>query len=204
MPLAKMPAPPVVTHALAERHEALWLRLTALHKDLGGLAAKKPAAPVGEALRITAESLLSDCRPFAAGRGQRLPVAAPDNAGLLVQLGQALALLDGFEARHSFWSAGKSCRCWRVNQGDLPVLRLRPNLPPPATDARGRNLRALLAKQLDQRWNGVYENGFAAGRAARQGPPAPDEPDPAPARTAPRSAPEATPGPACPRLRSLD
>lgn len=45
MPLAKNPAP-TVTHGLAERHEALFLRLTALHNDLSTLAAKKQARTV--------------------------------------------------------------------------------------------------------------------------------------------------------------
>jgi len=169
MPHAKNPAPPIVSHAMAERHEALWIRLTALHKDLGALAAKKPADPVGDPLRITAESLLSDCVPFVPGRSLRLPVAAPDHAGLLVQLGQALALLDAFEVQHSFWSADKACRCWRVSFGALPVARLRPNLPPPVTIDEGRDLRDELARQMDQRWNRAFEEGFAAGRATRQG-----------------------------------
>ena len=51
------PAPPVregyTTKAQAERHEALWLSLAALHKDTVALGAKKPNTPVSDALRIT-------------------------------------------------------------------------------------------------------------------------------------------------------
>ena len=72
------PAPPAgkTTHAMAERHEALWLALAALHKDVIALGAKKPGATVPEGLRVTVEGLLSDCAPFARRRGERLPVAA--------------------------------------------------------------------------------------------------------------------------------
>lgn len=49
------------TRLMAERHEALWLSLAALHKDAVALGAKKPTAPVSDALRISAEGLLSDC-----------------------------------------------------------------------------------------------------------------------------------------------
>lgn len=160
------------THALAERHEALWLSLTALHADIKSLAAKKPDAAVSEPVRIVAESLLGEAVPFLPkAQKARLPVAAADLAGLAVQLGQALAGLDAWESRHSFWHAGKACRCWRVGEGELPVLRLRPQLPPPPTTHDGTDLRAALARRIDQRRSGDFERGFQAGRAARQGQP---------------------------------
>lgn len=43
-----MPPLPQISHALAERHEALWLRLSSLHKDICAIAAKKPEAAVGD------------------------------------------------------------------------------------------------------------------------------------------------------------
>lgn len=51
-----MPTAPIITHALAEQHEALWLKLTALHKDLVAIAARRPAEAAGEAIRSTAEA----------------------------------------------------------------------------------------------------------------------------------------------------
>lgn len=105
-----MPATPFVTFSRAEQHEALWLRLTALHNDLGALAARRSTLPVSAAVRVAAEALLSDCAPF--GDGDRLPQAAVDAAGLLVQLGQALARLDASEATHTFWES----------QAQLPLL----------------------------------------------------------------------------------
>ena len=159
------------THALAERHEALWLSLTTLHKDIAALAGKKPDAFVSEPVRIAAESLLGDCVPFLPQPKMRLPVAAPDLAGLAVQLGQVLAGLDAWELRHTFWDAGKACRCWRVGGEALPIMRLRPQLPPPPTTHNGVSIREALAKRIDQRRAGDFEAGFAAGRAARQGRP---------------------------------
>lgn len=163
------PMPPITTHILAEQHERLWLTLTALHSDLASLASRRAGLAVGETVRVTAESLLSDCAPFADGH--RLPVAAADVAGLLVQLGQALAWLDAYEARHAFWNPGQKARCWRVAKGDLVVMRLRPEIAPPPTDYKGQDLRSKLSEQFQRRWSGAYEDGFAAGRAARQGKP---------------------------------
>ncbi|MFO3796924.1 MAG: hypothetical protein ACK8QZ_06515, partial [Anaerolineales bacterium] len=105
----------ITTQAMAERHEALWISLSALHKDIIALGAKKPQAPVSEAVRISAESLLSDCAPFIRRRGERLPVAAPDLAGLAVQLGQALAALEAWESLHTVMDARFNCRMWNLD-----------------------------------------------------------------------------------------
>ena len=158
-----------ITHALAERHEALLLRLSALHKDLTSLAGKRAGLDVSDAIRITAEGLLSDCAPFADG--ERLPVVAPDVAGLLVQLGQARARLDAYEATHTFWNTSLKCRCWRVSQGEYPVQRLRPELPPPPTTSKGEDMRGKLNAMIKRRWQSAYEDGFKAGLSARKGPP---------------------------------
>ena len=163
--------PPKTTHSLALRHEALWLALTALHRDVSALAKKHPATAVSEPLRIAAEGLLADGAPFLPRKRMRLPVAAPELMGLAVQLGQALAGLEAWETGHSFWDAGKACRCWRVGGEGLPVMRLRPQLPPPPTVHGGVSIREALAKRIDQRRSGDFEAGFAAGRAARQGKP---------------------------------
>lgn len=162
-----------VTHALAERHEALWLSLAALQKDVAALAAKKPHSLVSEPVRIVAEGLLSDCAPFVRHKKEKLPMAAPDLAGLAVQLGQALAGLDAFESRHTRWDARWNCRVWSVAGDPLPVRRLRPAVapPPPPATFKGESMRDKLAKLIDRRHQQAYENGFRAGRAARLGAP---------------------------------
>ena len=164
---------PKITHALAERHEALWLRLNALHKDICAMAAKKPEAPVGETERILAEGLLSDIRPFLAGRKKEaLPVAAPLLAGLAVQLGQMLAKLDDFENRHAAWDARQNCRCWCVDGEPFPVARLRQSVAiAPLTTSRGENIRDKLWERIMAQRRQAFEAGFIAGRNARLGPP---------------------------------
>lgn len=169
---ATRPGEAHVSRALAERHEALWLAVSALHKDMVALGAKKPGAPVSDAVRVVAEGLLSDCAPFIRKRSDRLPVAAHDHAGLAVQLGQALAGLEDWENRHSFIDARHDCRMWRVTSGQLPIMRLKP--PPAALPTVHRNmdeLREKLARRIDGQRAGDFERGFRAGRAARQGKP---------------------------------
>ena len=157
---------------MAERHEALWLSLTALHKDILALGAKKPDAPTSEPVRIAAEGLLSDCVPFGPSRRTRLPVAAADLAGLAVQLGQALSGLDAWESQRSFLDAQLGCRMWRVEGASLPIMRLKP--PAAALPKAHRDiadLREKLARRIDGQRAGDFERGFQAGRAARQGKP---------------------------------
>lgn len=167
-----------VTHSIAERHEALWLRLHALHRDVTALASKRSAGKVSTAVRMTAEGLLSDCAWFEGGKPGRLPVAAPDLAGLIVQLGQALAVLDGWESRNTTWDAGRNCQVWQVAGDKLPVRRLRPRSVAPTIDG-GRMTpsegRDKIIKLIGIRHSQGYEQGFAAGRAARIGPPLPGD-----------------------------
>ena len=172
--MPKPDTPPRATHALAERHEALWLRLTALHKDTLALGAKKPDAPTSEPVRIVVEGLLHDCLPFLRPRKGRFPVASADLAGLAVQLGQALAGLDAWESLNTTWDERFKCRVWEVDGDYLPVKRLKP--PAAALKYKGEDmdkLREKLARRLDQRNRGSYQEGFEAGRAARIGPPQP-------------------------------
>ncbi|MBJ3785934.1 hypothetical protein [Devosia sediminis] len=191
------PAPPLregTTKIQAERHETLWLSLAALHKDTIALGAKKPNAPVSEALRISAEGLLSDCAAFTRRRNERLPVAAPDLAGLAAQLGQALAALEGWEAHHTTWDTRFNCRIWNLHTGYLPIMRLH---PPAAALKFQRDdpdaIRHKLVRMMESRQRQAYEEGFAAGRAAREGVPVP-ETGPAPETAAA----------IYPRLRRLD
>ncbi len=162
---------PVITHVLAERHEALWLRLTALHKDISALAAKRPDAEVGESERVLVEGLISECRPFLVLRKDRLPLAAPLLAGLAVQLGQVLAQLEDYENRHAFWDAARSVRCWRFEQGNAPITRLRQNARPIEARPGGKpDLRDKLVRLIENRQRALFEEGFRKGQAARFGP----------------------------------
>ena len=160
------------THPMAERHEALWLALAALHKDVLALGVKKLTAPVPDMLRIAAEGLLSDCVPFGPSRRGRLPVSAPDMGGLAVQLGQALAVLDAWESQRSFLDPRFKCRMWRVGGPRLPIMRLKPPaaaLPEPRHNMA--DIREKLARLIDAQRAGDFQRGFRAGRTARQGQP---------------------------------
>ena len=161
----RVPLPGYATKAQAERHEALWLSLAALHKDTVALGAKKPSADVSDALRISAEGLLSDCAEFTRKRGERLPVAAADLAGLAAQLGQALAALESWESRHTTWDERFNCRIWHLDGGYLPIMRLKP----PAAALRFKRddpneIRARLAERFGQLRLRDFYNGFRAGR----------------------------------------
>jgi hypothetical protein len=172
-PQAAPNSPPLregtTTRAQAERHEALWLSLAALHKDTVALGAKKPNAPVSDAMRISAEGLLSDCAAFTRQRGERLPVAAPDLAGLAAQLGQALAALESWDSCHTSWDTRFSCRIWNLHRGYLPIMRLKP--PAAALKFKRDDMDALRVK-LDERFASLrlrdFYNGFGAGRLAER------------------------------------
>lgn len=165
---------------LASRHEALFLRLTALHKDVSTLATRKGPRETPEPVRIVAEGLISECAPFRKTR-DRLPVAAPDLAGLCVQLGQVLAQLADYERRHTFWDGTLDCWCWRLDEGTMPVKRLKPQIKaPPPQSLDPSPIREKLERMIIANRNSAYERGFEAGRVARIGPPVPQgfpEPD---------------------------
>ena len=158
--MSRSRTPPRVTHALAARHEALWLRLTALHAQIAAVAARRPQAAVSRRTISVAEALLRDAQVFL-GQSEALPMAAPDHGGLLTQLGQALAGLDAWEASNAEWRGALNAFVWKV-EGDtpLPVQRLRPRLSvetAPHADpdyaaykARMLDLRDKLAERIDQ------------------------------------------------------
>lgn len=160
------------TIALAEQHEALWLRVTALHKDSVALGAKKPDGAVPDSLRIAAEGLLYDCVPFGPhSRRSRLPVAARDMGGLAVQLGQALAGLDAWESQRSYLDPRFDCRMWRVKAGQLPIMRLKPPAGALPVHRDISELRAKVVRRIEGKRQSDFERGFAAGRSAGQGRP---------------------------------
>jgi hypothetical protein len=89
------------TPARAARHATLSTRLTALLRQVEIVAKTRPGEPASLAMLRLAEDLLFEAREFRL-RGERrgLPAVAPDHAGLAVQLGQALAMLDVWQ-RHA-------------------------------------------------------------------------------------------------------
>ena len=158
MPKSKIP--PRVTPALAARHEALWLRLTALHAQIAAVAARRPQAAVSAQTIGVAEALLRDAQVFL-GERPALPMAAPDHGGLLTQLGQALAGLEAWEAANAEWRGALNAFVWKVvGEKPLPVQRLRPKLSAPAAPhadpqyaaykAKMADLRDKLAQRIDQ------------------------------------------------------
>jgi hypothetical protein len=158
--LSRKKSPPRVTHALATRHELLWLQLSALHAQVTAVAIRRPAAPVSVHTGNVAEALLREAIPFLA-QGQHLPMAAPDHGGLATQLSQALAGLDAWEAANMVWRSDLGAYVWRVkDKVPLPVGRLRPRLqtqdaPEAEPDyaaykANVADLRNKLAKRIEQ------------------------------------------------------
>lgn len=150
-------ANPTATRMLAARHEALWLKLTALQAQIATVANRRPQTPVSAHTISVAEALLREALPFIP-KGDPLPMAAPDHGGLLTQLGQALAAMDYWEASRSRWDDQAKAYLWQV-KGDasLPVRRLRPKLvqpagaeADPARAAKMLDLRAKLAKRMEQ------------------------------------------------------
>ena len=117
------------TPARAARHATLVTRLTALLRQVELVAKSRPGEALSPAVLRLAEDLLFAAREFRP-RGERrgLPAVAPDQAGLAVQLGQALAMLE-------MWAHAAR---------------------PPATpdddysDAEVADMRLKLAKRLDQ------------------------------------------------------
>jgi hypothetical protein len=140
---------PSLTRAKAEAHEALYPALARLVGQLEAMAVRKPAAPVPPATRAIAADLLFEAQAFgwnAAHRARRvLPEPAADIGGLATQLGQALALLDAYEAAHSSWNADLNCFAWLLAE-PLPIKRLRPE-----TSSRTEELSSPAAEDLRRR-----------------------------------------------------
>ncbi|WP_173088485.1 hypothetical protein [Devosia sp. 1635] len=158
-----------ITPALAERHEALWLRLTALQEQARSVAAKKPEALLGDEVRMAAEAVLHDAQIFGPKRRaqEKLPPAAPSWGGLSVQLGQALALLAAYEASHTGWSEEDRFRVWLTRPLPMPVRRLLPaeQFSPEGRDEM-RSIRQKLALRMDRAFRDHFSRGYQAGIAA--------------------------------------
>lgn len=177
-----------ITAAAADRHEALHLKLSALAAHVQAMAVRRGDTPLPPETRRLAGDLLSAVHPFAVhpfadqpagsqqasrpqapGRRIRLPVVASGYAGLAAQLGEALAGLDAWEARHSFWSPTHKCFLWRVEgrPTPLPIRRLRPEalaiVEPAAEAAEVSDMRHKLLERIDE----LYEEAYLLGLEGR-------------------------------------
>lgn len=92
-----MPTP--ITRATAEVHEALFVRLAALLRQVEAVAARRPGAAVPPQTRAIAEALLFDTIPFtprvlapsASSRARRGTKACPPRPRALVGSGAGSA-----------------------------------------------------------------------------------------------------------------
>jgi len=156
-----------VTPEEAARHEALVTKLLRLLRQVEGIFARRPEEPVSEGVRGIAADLLFESEAFLSRRVGVLPEPAPDYFGLAAQLGQALAGLETFEARHTAWDAAQKAFAWRFPAGAArPVDRLRQAVARPAPPRHGGDVRTRLAKLLEARFAHEFDRGFAEGRAA--------------------------------------
>lgn len=161
----------IVTAQTAAQHEALYLRLVALARQVEAVAKKRPEGAVSQTMRTLAEALFFDAQRFI-GRRRALPFVAPDLAGLASQLGQALAGLEAFEAQHSFWDNAAKCFVWALPEETvLPVRRLKPKAltRPEQETAELKRIREKLPKMIKAKWAESYERGLRDGalRAAQ-------------------------------------
>ena len=123
-----------VTHHTAEAHEALVARLARLLKQAEAIAVRRPEEGVPRAVGALAADLLFEAARFGPSAAHpAIPMAAPSYAGLAAQLGQAMAVLEDFEARHTQWDARLGAFVWRfgAKRGE-PVARLRQEIADPA------------------------------------------------------------------------
>jgi hypothetical protein len=136
-----------VTRTMAMRHEALFVRLDALCKQVSAQAQRRPRSAVPEALRKTAEDLMFEARPFVPHVRGALPVAQPEFLGLSAQLDLVRAGLEIYEIERSKWNLGGKCFCWNAPGPWLPVKRHRPA----AAEAQERANMEDLSKRLLQK-----------------------------------------------------
>jgi hypothetical protein len=152
----------------AAAHEALYLRLERLTRQVETIAARKPEATVPAETRVLAETLLREAQRFLskASIERRSIIISHDLAGLATELGQALARLDLFETRHSAWSGEHNCFVWRLRHEEIaPVARLRPKAVGLAKSAeekrQDQHIRSELTRLIHAKVSDAYEAGYA-------------------------------------------
>lgn len=151
-PAALRPRPWLTRH-MADRHEALWLRLDALIQQVEAKARRRPRALVPADLRVLAEDMLFETARFGPLRPRRsLPMAADHVGPLAAQLLQAREALASFESRNTRWDLALGRLVWRVTGEKLAVRRIKPKPLTPAEIARAAQADAAhKAKMLDLR-----------------------------------------------------
>lgn len=158
-----------LTRTKAEAHEALYPALEKLTAQMEAMAARKPAAPVPPAARAVAADLLFDAQRFGWNPPHRtkrpLPEPAADVGGLATQLGQALALLDAYEAAHCVWNADLKCFVWETQGAPLPVRRLRQEPARPQLTERDKRRseqrRVEIKRKIEAKAEESYDRGYA-------------------------------------------
>jgi hypothetical protein len=158
-----------LTRTKAEAHEALYPALAKLTAQMEAMAARNPAARVPPAARAAAADLLFEAQQFGWNRGGRtqrpLPEPAADIGGLSTQLGQALALLDAFEAAHCIWNADLKCFVWETQGAPLPVRRLRQEPARPQLSERDKRRseqrRLEIMRKIEAKAEDSYDLGYA-------------------------------------------
>lgn len=127
---------PQIPRRLAARQEAVLARLQLLARQVQGRARNAPSGAVPDPLRSAAGALLFDVQRFSERRRKSvLPQAAPHYGGLATQLAEALAVLVGFEARHTQWNAAVGDSMWLVPG---PMMKVRRLMPRPGSKAAAR------------------------------------------------------------------
>lgn len=150
------PSPNSISRRMAERHEAVYLRLETIARQVDAIAAKKPEGAVPEAMRGMAEAVLFESHGFRQHKRKGgLVAAAPHYGALAVQLGAALATMVAYEARHTRYHHINQLTLWLVEGEALPVRRLQPRpargKPAPEPPRRDMaDLRNKLAIRIEQ------------------------------------------------------
>lgn len=165
--------PTTLTAAIAQAHERLTPRVTALLKQVERSAVRHPQAPVPPATLAVAITLFAEARKILGREAMRIVGSATgDLSALSVGLGQLVAGLEAFEAEHSGWSAKARCVVWRVEGPVLPVTRLKPPGveagPAVGPDPKSERVRADLLKLIAARFAAGYDEGY---RDASEGKP---------------------------------
>lgn len=162
-----------LTVATALAYERLYPRVTALLKQVERSAARHPQHPVPSATLGVATTLFAEARKILGREAMRMAgAAAGDLSALSLGLGQLVAMLEGFEAEHSGFSAKARCVVWRLDGPPMPVTRLKPagvEAGPPATsDREPSQARKDLTRLILARFAAGYDEGY---RDAKEGKP---------------------------------